>query len=361
MRRRLPRRPAAGRNRRRGAGCRAVGRRPGGPGAPDPDPGSRPRASPHGDDLRAGHRRQQLPARRPLAGHQLLRRHPAAARLRRRTPRPRPSRSGSTPACARSGRRSSRSSSPLASPTGAHADYTNEWADGLFDAALRYRQRQVNTVRHPDRHRQRRRGRQPRPADRQRPRDALRRQPRRGLGHQHPELLRAAASSPPASTIPTRATTRCRAPRSRARATGTCSSTRCSSSQILADLSALPGRQHHRHRARHRRGHRRRRLPAERELPAERRHRLGEAQALRHHHRRPRDHPEQHRPLGPRRLQLRHRRHDLPRQRQLHHRGARPAAQRQRSGRSTSCPGPAEPGGCSRTTPAPTAAARRRG
>jgi hypothetical protein len=34
----------------------------------------------------------------------------------------------------------------LASPTGARLDYTNEWADGLFDATLRYRQRQVNSI-----------------------------------------------------------------------------------------------------------------------------------------------------------------------------------------------------------------------
>ena len=34
----------------------------------------------------------------------------------------------------------------LASPTGARLAYTNEWADGLFDATLRYRQRQVNNI-----------------------------------------------------------------------------------------------------------------------------------------------------------------------------------------------------------------------
>jgi opacity protein-like surface antigen len=34
----------------------------------------------------------------------------------------------------------------LASPTSADLDYANEWADGLFDANLRYRQRQVNTI-----------------------------------------------------------------------------------------------------------------------------------------------------------------------------------------------------------------------
>jgi len=34
----------------------------------------------------------------------------------------------------------------LASPTGARMAYTNEWADGLFDATLRYRQRQVNSI-----------------------------------------------------------------------------------------------------------------------------------------------------------------------------------------------------------------------
>ena len=33
----------------------------------------------------------------------------------------------------------------VASPTGATANYSNEWADGLFDAALRYRQRQVDS------------------------------------------------------------------------------------------------------------------------------------------------------------------------------------------------------------------------
>lgn len=32
----------------------------------------------------------------------------------------------------------------VASPTSANLDYSNEWADGLFDAALDYRQRQVN-------------------------------------------------------------------------------------------------------------------------------------------------------------------------------------------------------------------------
>ena len=34
----------------------------------------------------------------------------------------------------------------LASPTGARLAYTNEWADGLFDATLNYRQRQVNDL-----------------------------------------------------------------------------------------------------------------------------------------------------------------------------------------------------------------------
>ena len=34
----------------------------------------------------------------------------------------------------------------LASPTGARLAYTNEWANGLVDATLRYRQRQVNSI-----------------------------------------------------------------------------------------------------------------------------------------------------------------------------------------------------------------------
>ena len=34
----------------------------------------------------------------------------------------------------------------VASPTGASLAYTNEWADGLLDATLRYRQRQVNDI-----------------------------------------------------------------------------------------------------------------------------------------------------------------------------------------------------------------------
>jgi hypothetical protein len=34
----------------------------------------------------------------------------------------------------------------VASPTGARLAYTNEWADGLFDATLRYRQREVNNI-----------------------------------------------------------------------------------------------------------------------------------------------------------------------------------------------------------------------
>jgi hypothetical protein len=34
----------------------------------------------------------------------------------------------------------------LASPTGGRLAYTNEWSDGLFDATLRYRQRQVNNI-----------------------------------------------------------------------------------------------------------------------------------------------------------------------------------------------------------------------
>ena len=65
---------------------------------------------------------------------------------------------------------------------------------------------------------------------------------------------------------------------------------------------------------------------------AERRARLVAAQALGHRHadRRPRPHPGQYRPAGPRRLQLHGAgQHHLPRRPALHHGGAGPAAQRQ--------------------------------
>ena len=73
-------------------------------------------------------------------------------------------------------------------------------------------------------------------------------------------------------------------------------------------------------------------------LQLERRRRLGQAQALGHQRRRrPRDHPEQHRPLGPRRLQLHHRRLDLPRQRAATPRRRPTRSSAARSAPSTPC------------------------
>ena len=217
---------------------------------------------------------------------------------------------------------------------------------------------------HHPRPRRRRRlpGRQPRPAAGRHPRDALRRQHRRRLGHQHARAPTSCASSPPISTIPTTPPTRCRAPRSRARAPGRCSSTRCWRGTLIADYlhyqadnddntelndaELIAGAALH----------------PERELHAGRRARLRLAPALRRRRdRRARDHPGQQRALGPRQLPLRDagaRVHAAtpatPRRRRIPSSAARSAP-------PTACRAAGSTGGSSRTTPPPTAATSRPG